>query len=192
MKKITIIDCSKKNDNDINKIVDFLGDNLKSQDIMFDKVKLKDLRIVKCTQCRCCTQKKGEAPIKCVLSDEMNYVLDEIESADSYIIISDTANILNNNEIYDKFSKRLIAYYYWPYGHKESIPRKVELCKKSVLINYNTSKVLKNASFNVSKEKMTNSSTAIGAEVIDSIMIKPSSNLIEKYKEELTNLISKL
>ena len=192
MKKITIIDCSKKNDNDINKIVDFLGDNLKSQDIMFDKVKLKDLRIVKCTQCRCCTQKKGEAPIKCVLSDEMNYVLDEIESADSYIIISDTANILNNNEIYDKFSKRLIAYYYWPYGHKESIPRKVELCKKSVLINYNTSKVLKNASFNVSKEKMTNSSTAIGAEVIDSIMIKPSSNLIEKYNEELTNLISKL
>merc|ERR1711879_853909 len=154
----------KKNDNDINKIVDFLGDNLKSQDIMFDKVKLKDLRIVKCTQCRCCTQKKGEAPIKCVLSDEMNYVLDEIESADSYIIISDTANILNNNEIYDKFSKRLIAYYYWPYGHKESIPRKVELCKKSVLINYNTSKVLKNASFNVSKKKMTNSSTAIGAE----------------------------
>ena len=147
MKKITIIDCSENINSEVDEILNFLTEHFKAVDTKFDKLRLNDLRIVTCNECKCCSQTKGENPVKCILEDEMSYVIDKIESSDSYIIISDTTSILSPNKVYDRFSKRLVAYYYLPIGEKKPVTRKADLLKKSVLINYNSSNFFRNMSF---------------------------------------------
>lgn len=190
MKKITIIDCSENIHREVDEIVQFLAEHFKEVDTKFDKLRLSDLNIIKCNECIYCTQKRGNRS-SCILEDEMCYVIDKIESSDSYIIISDTKSILTPNKIYDKFSKRLTAYYYSSKDARKALSRSFPF-KKSVLINYNSSGFFRNMSFSISKEKMKNSSTAIGAEVIDSMMMQPTSNLLNKYKTRITNMTNKL
>ena len=139
---IKFIDCTETHHNDMEKIVEFLSDYFNSLKVKNYKLKLSELRIVKCTQCRCCTQKNGNEPVKCVFKDEMNDAIDAIEEADAYVILADRNNLFSKNEVHAKFSERLVAYHYWPYGQVQSTPRKITLEKTSILINYNTTKYL--------------------------------------------------
>lgn len=190
MKKITIIDCSENIHNEVDDIVNFLTNHFKAVDTKFDRLKVSDLRVVSCKECKGCPKTKEDEELKCILEKEMSYVIDKIESSDSYIIISDTSSLLGQNKVYDKFSKRLVAYYYWPTGSRKQNPTGLD--KKSVLINYNSSNFFRNMSFSISKDKMIHSSTAIGAEVIDTMMMQPSTDVVEKYKTRLTNMTNKL
>ncbi|XPV52537.1 MAG: hypothetical protein ACNI3H_09190 [Halarcobacter ebronensis] len=65
------------------------------------------------------------------------------------------------------FLNSLVAYYYWPYGQTNSTPRKITLPKKSILINYNTTKYFLNHSFYTAKKYMEHASISIGAKVLD-------------------------
>jgi len=122
----------------------------------------------------------------------MNSTIDEIEEADAYIILADRNNLFSKNKIHEKFSERLVAYYYWPYGQTNSTPRKITLPKKSILINYNTTKYFLNHSFYTAKKYMEHASISIGAKVLDWEVITPQKDLIKSYSSRLKNLADNL
>ncbi len=193
--RIVLIDSTEHQHSDVEQMIEYLKHYYRSHQLELETVKLKNLRITKCSQCRGCTQKIGDMPEKCFIDDEMNYIIDEIESADAYIILSDTKSVFNKNKIHQKFSTRLVAYYYWPFGQLQSIPRKVNLHKKSILINYNTASYFKAQSFKTSTQELGQTATAIGAEVVDSLMIKPAVNfqaMMNNYTKQLEALCYKL
>ena len=189
---IKFIDCIETYHDDMDKVVDFLSNYFTSLGIKNYRLKLGQMKIVKCTQCRCCTQKKGENPVKCVIKDDMNDTIEEIEKADAFVILADRNNLFKRNSIHAKFSERLVAYYYWPYGQVQSTPRRISLDKSSILINYNTTKYFMNHSFYTSKLNMEHSSTSIGAKVIDWQAITPHDDLIKSYKDRLIEMADKL
>lgn len=189
---VKFIDCTETYHNDMDKIINFLSEYLSSLEITNYRINLSELQIVKCTQCRCCTQKKSDDPVKCCMKDQMNDVIDEIEDADAYVILADRNNLFSKNKIHEKFSERLVAYYYWPYGQVQSTPRRISLDKTSILINYNTTKYFMNHSFYVTKIYMEQTSTSIGAKVLDWQVITPHENLIKSYEDRLKEMADAL
>jgi hypothetical protein len=189
---IKFIDCTETYHKDMDKIIKFLSEYFDSLKIKNYRLNLCELNIAKCSQCRSCTQKKGSYPIKCVIKDELNDTLDEIEEADAYVILADRNNLFSKNKIHEKLSERLIAYHYWPFGKKHSTPRKLSLSKRSLLINLNTTKYFMNHSFYTSKVYMEQTSSSIGARVLDWLAVTPKEDLIEYYKERLKEMANNL
>lgn len=189
---IRFVDCIETHHNEVNKIVDFMSEYFTAKGIENHRIKLTEMQIARCTQCRCCTQKKGENPANCVMKDDLNNVLTEIEEADAFVILADRNNLFSRNKVHQKFSERMIAYYYWPYGQVQSTHRKTIFKKTSILINYNTTKYLMNHSFYTSRSFMENTSTAIGAKVIDWQALTPNKNLVDNYKKRLVEMADNL
>lgn len=190
--RVKFIDCSEKRHEDIVKIIEFLSSYFDSFGIESRIVKLNDLQITKCTQCRCCTQKKSESPVKCVIKDDLNDLLDKIEDSDRFVILADRNNLFSKNKIHEKFSERLVAYYYWPYGQVQSTLRKVAQAKSSILINYNTTKYFMNHSFYTTKVYMEQTSHSIGAKVIDWQAMTPKEDIVKTYEKRLKQMADKL
>ena len=189
---IKFIDSTETHHQDMDKIVNFLSSYFDTLGVKNYRLKLSELKIVKCTQCRCCTQRDSCEPVKCVFKDEMNDAIDEIEEADAYVILADRNNLFSKNKIHDKFSERLVAYHYWPYGQVQSTPRKISLEKTSILINYNTTKYFMNHSFITSKINMERTSSSIGAKVLDWLPITPKKDLLSSYDKRLKEMADKL
>ena len=189
---IKFIDCTETHYKNMDKIVNFLSDYFDSMGVKTYRLKFSEMRIVKCTQCRCCTQKKGEEPVKCVIKDDLNDVIDEIEEADAYVILADRNNLFTKNKVHEKFSERLVAYHYWPYGQTQAVPRRITLQKTSLLINYNTTKYFMNHSFYTSRQYMEQTSCSIGAKVLDWEAVTPKDNLIESYEDRFKEMADKL
>lgn len=189
---IKIIDCTESYNQDIEGIIAFFTNYFNALNIKNERIKFKNYRIVTCTQCRCCTQIKGEEPVKCVIKDDMNPLLDKMEEADAYIILEDRNDLFNKNKVHEKVESRLIAYHYWPYGQTHSILRKPHLKKTSILINYNTTKYFMNHSFYTTKISMEEVSESIGAQVLDWQVIIPTNDLIKDYAKRLKEMADKL
>jgi hypothetical protein len=189
---IKFIDCTETYHEDIDKIVNFLSNYFNSLNIRNYRLKFCELRIAKCSMCRHCTQIEGEKPVKCVIKDDLNDTLDKIEEADAYVILADRNNLFAKNKIHEKLSERLVAYHYWPYGQNHSIPRRITLTKTSILINYNTTKYFMNHSFYTSKIYMEQTSSSIGAKVLDWLVVTPNDDLIKNYAKRLKEMADKL
>lgn len=181
---VKFIDCTEKYYEQMDGIVNFLSNYFNSLNIKNQRIKFSDLKIVKCTQCRCCTQN----PVKCILKDDMNDTLEKIEEADAYVILADRNNLFTKNKIHEKVSERLVAYYYWPYTQTTATPRRLTLCKSSILINFNTTKYLMNHSYYTSKIYMEHTSNSIGAKVLDWQIITPEKDLIKDYAKRLKEM----
>jgi|GEM_PF-3932889 len=190
--KIGIIDTTEYHHNETKKIVDFFKNYYSALKIEVDLIELSGVNFVQCTRCRCCTQLEGINPIKCVIKDELNGVLDRIESAEAYLILSDRKYLFRENKILNKFSQRLIAYYYWPYGQVQATTRKEGLEKNAILINYNTTKYFMNHSFYTTKTYMEHTAFSIGAKVLDTVFLTPNEKLIIENIERLKYLADKL
>jgi len=189
---IKILDCTEKYSNEIEDIVNIFQNYFDALNIKNERIKFKDYRIVTCTQCRCCTQIRSLIPVKCVIKDDMNNLLDKIEEADAYIILEDRNDLFNQNYIHEKVQSRLIAYYYWPYGQTNSILRNSLLKKTSILINYNTTKYFMNHSFYTTKISMEEISASIGASVLDWQIIVPNNDIIKNYIQRLKEMADEL
>lgn len=184
MSKILIVNCSHKNTKQINKIIETFQNYFKSNNIESLNIPINSLRVVSCTECRVCMQVPGDEPEKCFHHDNMDDIIDILEECNAYVFLSDTNSIFSTNEVFQKFSKRLAAYYYWPYGTRNSIQRKKEHNKTSILINYNTTFGL----FAVALEQLKTNSIAIGAKPISSLTLKPTKNtndFLDTYKSQI-------
>mgnify|MGYP000046393391 CR=1 FL=1 len=188
MNKVAILDCSHNNSNQINKIITLLDDFLSHNNIITKIVPIKQSRIVSCNECKICMQPAGCEPVKCFHHDQMDDVIDAIEDNDAFIFISDTDSIFSANDTFQRFSKRLAAYYYWPFGTKSSIHRKKIHDKFSILLNYNTTFDLFNKTYETSLEQLKTASIAVGAEPVATLTIKPEikpNELINEYYKEI-------
>ena len=189
---INFIDCTESNHNDMDKVITYLNDYFNSLNIQTVRLKYSEMQIVKCSQCRACTQKKGEYPIDCVIKDDMNKTLKQIEEADAYVILADRNNLFTKNKVHEKISERFVAYHYWPFGQRNSTPRKQTLEKSSILINYNTTQYFMNHSFYTSRLYMEQTSHSIGAKVLDWLAFTPKEDLILSYEDRLIQMADKL
>lgn len=80
-----------------------------------EKIFLNDRQIEFCTNCRSCTQEPGDKRGPCVLDDEMEEILQQIDGADGYVLGSPT-NFGTVTAVMKRFMERLVVYGYWPWG----------------------------------------------------------------------------
>lgn len=98
------------------------------------KIYLQDQHIEFCTNCRVCLQELGLERGRCVLKDDMENVLNEIESADS-LVIGAPVNFGNINALTRQFLERCVVYGYWPWNAATPKPRNPKIRKKAVLVS---------------------------------------------------------
>ena len=98
------------------------------------KIHLLDKHIEFCRNCRNCTQQKPEAARgTCVHNDDMEQILDEIDSADG-IVLGAPVNFSSVTAIMKRFIERLLPYSYWPWGKKIPESRMKKMNKKAVTV----------------------------------------------------------
>ena len=111
-----------------------LLDAAQKEGAIVSKVYLLDKHLEFCTNCRACTEKTGKERGKCVIKDDLDSILDEVDKADS-IILAAPVNFFNVNALTRRFMERLVCYAYWPWGKKSGpVARNKTLNKKAVLI----------------------------------------------------------
>ena len=97
-----------------------------------EKIFLLDKHIEFCTNCRACTQTAGTGRGQCVIEDEMEEILNLLDSADAYIFAS-PINFFTVTALMKRFIERLVCYGYWPWGTFPK-PRIKKGRKKALLI----------------------------------------------------------
>jgi NAD(P)H-dependent FMN reductase len=99
------------------------------------KVYLLDKHIEFCTNCRNCTQRQIDGVRdRCVVhNDDMEQILDEIDSADG-IVLGSPINFFSVTALIKRFIERLLPYSYWPWGSLIPKFRIKKPSKKAVII----------------------------------------------------------
>lgn len=87
---------------------------VEQQGVETKKIYLLDQHIEFCTNCRTCMQEPGEARGKCVLEDDLEGLLTEIEQAD-YLVIGAPVNFSNVNALTRRFMERCAGFGWWPW-----------------------------------------------------------------------------
>lgn len=96
-------------------------------------IHLLDKHVEFCTNCRACMQVKGPQRGPCVLKDEMESILEQIDHADT-IVFGAPVNFFNVNAITRRFIERLVVYGYWPWGQHGPANRIQQCRKKAILV----------------------------------------------------------
>jgi multimeric flavodoxin WrbA len=79
------------------------------------KIYLIDKHVEFCTNCRTCTQQEGLERGRCVIDDDMESILDALQSADA-IVLGSPMNFGTVTAVMKKFIERLVCFAYWPWG----------------------------------------------------------------------------
>ena len=74
-------------------------------------------------------QQPGSARGKCVLPDELDSLLSEIEAADA-LILAAPVNFYNVNALFRRFMERTLGYVYWPWGQQRGPVPRIKLPNK--------------------------------------------------------------
>ncbi|MCT7995492.1 flavodoxin family protein [Laspinema olomoucense] len=133
-KKVVGIVGSYRKGGTIDTVVSEVLAEAENQGAETSKIYLQDRQIEFCTNCRVCLQQPGPERGDCVLEDEMNGILQEIEAADS-LVIGAPVNFGNVNALTQRFLERCVCYGYWPWNTPSPQMRKSEATKKAVLIS---------------------------------------------------------
>ncbi|MGB5474009.1 MAG: NAD(P)H-dependent oxidoreductase [Gammaproteobacteria bacterium] len=72
-------------------------------------VRLRDLPVKDCLNCRQCTGQPGTVPDECVIRKHMNTLLEQIEAADGFILAS-PANLYTANNVFRRLIEQLMEY----------------------------------------------------------------------------------
>jgi NAD(P)H-dependent FMN reductase len=97
------------------------------------KIYLIDTVLLFCTNCRSCTQHEGQQYGTCVLDDDMESVLQELEWADS-IVLASPMNAGTVTAVMKVFIERLVCTAYWPWGSPAPKNRNPQKKKCAVLV----------------------------------------------------------
>ena len=99
----------------IDTTIDEILSSAKEEGAETDKIYLIDKHIEFCTNCRTCTQQEGFERGKCIIEDDMNSILDELQDADA-IVLGSPMNFGTVTAVMKKFIERLVCFAYWPWG----------------------------------------------------------------------------
>lgn len=132
MKIIAIIGSYREN-GVTERVVDMILSSAREQGAKTKKIFLIDEHIEFCTNCRSCTQSKNLKRGECVISDEMNSILNEIEQSDALVIAS-PVNFGTITAVMKKFYERLACYSWWPWKARFPKKRKIQKTKPTVVV----------------------------------------------------------
>jgi len=96
-------------------------------------ISLMDKHIEFCRNCRTCTQSDGAERGVCVIKDDMDAVLREIEASEALILAS-PMNFGTVTAVTKRFIERLICLGYWPWGKMAPRNRIREKKKRAVIV----------------------------------------------------------
>ena len=113
MKHVAIVNGSYRAGGVCDQVVNVTIDTLKRQAMPYTLFALREQTLHFCTNCRLCAQEKGESPSKCILNDDLSSMVDSLEKASHYILISPT-NFGTVTAIFKQFLERLMVYGYYP------------------------------------------------------------------------------
>lgn len=94
---------------------------------------LTDAHLEFCHNCRRCTQAPGLQRGQCVQADDLQSILDEVDTADA-IVLGSPVNYWNLTAIFRRFMERLLGCTYWPWGQGAPRARDKRLRRRAVLI----------------------------------------------------------
>ena len=97
------------------------------------KIYLIDRHIEFCTNCRVCTQQEGDSRGQCLLQDDIQELLDELERSDA-IVLASPMNFWTVTAVMKRFIERLVCYAYWPWGNLGPKIRKRQKTKRAVVV----------------------------------------------------------
>ncbi len=132
-RKVLAINGSYREGGVTDQAVNSVLENLEAMDAEVEHIKLRDYPIRFCLNCRECMQQAGDAPGRCVLNDGMEFLVQKIEDADSYVLAAPT-NFSSATALFKRFSERLAVYGYWPWGKPAPVFRKARMAKKPAII----------------------------------------------------------
>lgn len=118
----------------IDQAVDAVLEGARRQGAAAEKIYLSDKDIEFCTNCRTCTQSNPQnSRGECVLKDDMNSLLEKLDSAGGLVFAS-PINFFTVTALMKRFVERFIAYLYWPWSRHAPKERIRKKNKKAVLI----------------------------------------------------------
>ncbi len=132
-KKLVAIIGSYRKGGAIDTAVDAVLEGAKEKGAEVSKIYLTEKHIEFCRNCRACTQEPGEQRGRCVIEDDVDSILTEIEAADA-IVLASPVNFWNVTAIFRRFLERLLGYAYWPWGKATPVGRSRNFPRRAALI----------------------------------------------------------
>lgn len=132
-KKVVAIIGSYRKGGTIDSAIDAILDGAREAGALVEKIYLIDQQIKSCRNCRVCTQEAGLRRGVCVLQDDMDDILNRIDSADA-LVLGSPMNFYTVTAITKMFMERLVCYAYWPWGAGAPKFRKAQHSKQAVVV----------------------------------------------------------
>lgn len=117
----------------VDSIVEEILSSISKKGAQTKKIYLVDAHIEFCTNCRACTQAKGQQWGTCIHKDDMEGIIRDMEMADAFVIGA-PVNFYNITAITRRFMERLVCSSYWPWGMGAPKVRKKGKNKKAILV----------------------------------------------------------
>jgi len=161
------------------------------------RIYLIDKRIQFCTNCRTCTQEKGQGREKCCIhDDDMESILDELEGSDA-IVLASPINFWTVTAIMKRFVERLVCFAYWPWGVKGPQFRNKEKDKKAIVVLSSAAPSLVARLSTKSTGLVKKTAGLMGAGIVGALLIglsaqKPRQELSERTRKKARSLGKKL
>ena len=135
-----------------------------------EKIYLVDKHLEFCTNCRSCTQAEGSQRGKCIIDDDMNGILEQIEHSDA-IILGSSMNFGTVTAVMKRFIERLVCFAYWPWGVNSPKVRNKEKQKRGVVVSASAAPALIARLSSRLVKLLKNASGLLGAETIGVLFI---------------------
>ena len=196
MKRLLAINGSYREHGVIDQAVAAMAEALEAAGAQVEQVRLRDVPIEFCRNCRECTQVPGEAPGRCVQSDAMQGLIERIEAADGYILACPT-NFYSVTALFKRFMERLIVYAYWPWGRTAPKMRRKGGDKPAILIASCAAPGLMGRLFYTTLKQLNMTAKTIGARAVGRRFIglishEPQPGLKQKEIQRLHNIARRL
>ena len=133
-------------------------------------VYLTEQHIEFCTNCRQCTQEPGTDRGICVQKDDLQAVLQEIESADA-LVLGSPVNFGNVTAIFRRFMERLMGTAYWPWVQASPSARKQSRRRKTVLVTSSAMPVPMMVLFTGAAKALKTAAGVLGGTVVGKLWI---------------------
>ena len=140
-----------------------------------ETIRLLDVPLEFCTNCRSCTQKPDKRPRgRCIHNDAMSGILDRVDAADG-IVLASPINFYNCTSLMRRFIERLVVYAYWPWGtHGGPRDRAAGKLKRAVLATSSACPaVIARLLIPSATKAMKAAARCIGARVVDTVWLGP-------------------
>ncbi len=159
------------------------------------KIDLLDRHVEFCTNCRTCCQDPGPERGTCVLDDDVDGILRELESADA-IVLAASVNFGDVNARTRQLLERMAGYAYWPWGRPQPEPRSKHVDKPAVLVTSSAAPALLTRLFADPLHTLRRMAKLLHAKPVDSVVLGlaggPEFTPSERTSRRIDRAVSRL